>query len=369
MTRAESYFGDECVASLRCMGEWDNKMGKELSHIFCAEQTAERLTGSVGGGFLSLLRDYSHAYHFGSIVVDTFFYAVRLPFESGSSTCWGDVIHGTEGNDTSGPVLAMLKALRDSPNDSLYGEKAAFVCGFLTHIALDTILHPYVYHVSGNYYSDNPVERQESQARHRLIESWFDLYLLQQSSLRLSRCRYLQKIRRKGALNRELMRFLFDACEKSFQIDPDSWRHLLRGYRVQMILNAAFRRAAVGRFLCLVDRFLSGRMKSFLALFYPWGSSEVPEEIISFTSYRHPVTGEELAGGFQRLWEQSLERGGEFLTAVEKFLFLGMDDDELRKVIRGYSLSTGLLGVPTREAVHYRPIPIEKLWLHGKSRD
>lgn len=343
-------------------------MGKELSHIICAERTAERLTGSVGGGFLSLLRDYSAAYHFGAIVADTFFYAVRLPSESGTSTCWGDVIHGAAGNDTSGPVHEMLKALRNSPNDTLYGEKAAFVCGFLTHIALDSTLHPYVYHVSGNYYDDCPVARRESQVRHRLIEAWFDLHLLELSSQRLARCTYLRQIRGKKAQNRELMRFLFAACEKSFQIDPDSWRFLQRGYRVQMILNAAFRRAALGKSLCLVDTFLSGRLQAFLALFYPWGISEVPDELINFRSFHHPVTGEELAGGFPELWEQALVRGGEFLTAVEKFLFLGRDDDELRRVIRGYSLSTGLEGVPTQEAVHYRPIPLERLWLHGKGR-
>jgi hypothetical protein len=351
-----------------CRGKWDDEMGKELSHIICAEQTAQSITGSVGGGFLSLLRDYSAAYHFGSIVADTFFYAVRLPFESGHSPCWGDMIHGADGNDTSGPVHEMLKALRDSPNDTLYGEKAAFVCGFLTHIALDSTLHPYIYHVSGNYYADCPVERRESQVRHRLIEAWFDLHLLQQSSLRLARCGYLRKIRAKGALNKELMRFLFTACEKSFQIDPDSWRFLLRGYRVQMILNAAFRSATLGKSLRLADSFLSKRLQTFLALFYPWGCPEVPGEIINFRSFRHPVTGEEHEGDFQRLWNQSLERGGDFLASVEKFLFLGRDDDELRKVIRGYSLSTGLEGVPIREAIHYDRIPLEKLWLHGKRR-
>jgi hypothetical protein len=343
-------------------------MGKELSHIICAEQTAERLTGSVGGGFLSLLRDYSSAYHFGAIVADSFFYAVRFPFESGSSTCWGDMIHGAEGNDTGGPVHEMLKALRDSPNDVLYGEKAAFVCGFLTHIALDSTLHPYVYHVSGNYYSDCPIARRESQVRHRLIEAWFDLHLLQQTSQRLARSKYLQKIRSKGVLNRDLLRFLFTACEKSFRIDPESWRFLLRGYRVQMVLNSVFRSEILGKSLCLVDRALSGRLQTFLALFYPWGHSEIPAEIINFRSFRHPVTGEEHTGNFQNLWEQSLARGGEFLASVEKFLFLGMDDDELRKVIRGYSLSTGLEGIPIGEAVHYEKIPLERLWLHGKRR-
>jgi hypothetical protein len=340
-------------------------MGKELSHIICAEQTAQSLIGSVGGGFLSLLRDYATSYHFGSIAADTFFYAVRLPSESDQLPCCGDMIHGADGNDTSGPVHEMLKSLRENPNDVLYGQKAAFVCGFLTHIALDSTLHPYVYHVSGNYYADCPLERRESQVRHRLIEAWFDLHMLTQASMRLGRCRYLSDIRGKGALNRELMRFFFSACEKSFHMDADAWNRLQRGYRVQMLLNAAFRRATLGKTLRLVDGFLSGRLQSFLALFYPWEYPEVPGEIINFNSFRHPVTGEQHNGGFQRLWRQSLDRGGEFLGAVEKFLFLGRDDDELRKVIRGYSLSTGLEGVPISDAVHFERIPLEKLWQHG----
>ncbi|MDD2320681.1 MAG: zinc dependent phospholipase C family protein [Geobacteraceae bacterium] len=340
-------------------------MGKELSHIICAEQTAQSLVGSVGGGFLSLLRDYSTSYHFGAIAADTFFYAVRLPSEPERSPCCGDMIHGADGNDTSRPVHEMLKFLRDTPNDSLYGEKAAFVCGFLTHIALDSTLHPFVYHVSGNYYADCPLERRDSQVRHRLIESWLDLHMLDRASMRLARCRYLSEIRGKGALNRELMRFFLDACEKSFDVHVDSWERLLRGYRVQMLLNAAFRSAMLGKTLRLVDGFLSGRLQSFLALFYPWHYPEVPGEIINFDSFLHPVTGEQRNGGFQHLWRQSLERGGEFLESVEKFLFLGRDDDELRKVIRGYSLSTGLEGVAISEAVHFERIPLERLWLHG----
>jgi len=278
------------------------------------------------------------------------------------------MIHGAEGNDTSRPVHEMLKSLRDAPNDSLYGEKAAFICGFLTHIALDSILHPYVYHVSGNYYAECPLERRESRIRHRLIEAWFDLHLLDQSSLRLTRCAFLPKIRRKGALNLELMRFFFSACEKSLSLDPDSWHYLLQGYRHQMILNAAFRRATIGKALRLADGFLSGRLQSFLALFYPWDFPEAPEEIINFPSYRHPVTGNECNGGFHSLWKKALERGGKFLTAVEQYLFLGKDDDELRKVVRGYSLNTGLVGVPIRKAVHYERIPLERLWLHGTGR-
>jgi hypothetical protein len=336
-------------------------MGKELSHILCAEQAAYSGAGASGGGLRSLLGDFSRCYHLGSIVPDTFFYAVRLPFTTGNPSGYGDMIHGSGGNDTGRPAHEMLKALRDAPHDPLFMEKAAFVCGYLTHIALDSVLHPYVYHVSGNYYADCPVERREAQARHRLIEGWFDLHLLQLASRKLAGCAYLSDIRRNGSVTRELLRFFLDACEKSMPMDPAAWRDLLRGYRVQMTLNAVFRMASAEKLVRRMDRTLGGRLMSFHALFYPGKFREIPREIIHFPSFRHPVTGEEREGGFESLWKQALARSEEFLAAAATFLFAGGGDDGLRSVIKGYSLSSGIVGVPIRDAVYYDCIPLEKL--------
>jgi hypothetical protein len=339
-------------------------MGKELSHIFCAQQAAAR-RAAVGGQLHNLLASAPHAYHFGAIAADTFFYAVRLPGEPARSGCCGDLVHGADGNDTSAPVHEMLKALREAPDDPLFAEKTAFVSGFLTHVALDTSLHPYVYHVSGNYYADCPVTRREAQVRHRLIESWLDLHMLQQNSLDLGRCNFLRDIRRNEAVNRELLQFFFSACARVLPLVPAAFSDLLRGYRVQMTLNTAFGNAAIGAMVRRLDRLLAGRMSAFLALFYPWDDGPVPRDIVEFSSYRHPVTGEERFGGFAIIWEEALTRAEGFLDAAEAFLFAGQDDALFLEEVRGYNFSTGLVGVPIRDAIHYNCIPLELLWRHG----
>jgi hypothetical protein len=336
-------------------------MGKEISHILCAGQAARSSAGAGRAGLRSLLGDFSRSYHFGSIVPDTFFYAIRLPFTTGNPSEYGDAIHGAGGSDTSRPAHEMLKSLRDAPNDPLFREKAAFVCGYLTHMALDSTLHPYVYHVSGNYYADCPVERREAQTRHRLIEGWFDLHLLQQIAREPATCGYVSDIRRNRSVNMELLRFFLDACEKSMPMKPSAWRELQRGYRVQMTLNAIFRKSSAEKLVRRMDRTLRGRLMTFHALFYPGNLREFPREITNFSSFRHPVTGEERKGGFGSLWKQALERSGEYLAAADAFLFAGGDDDCLRSAIQGYSLSSGLVGVPMRDAVYYECIPLEKL--------
>jgi len=337
-------------------------MGKELSHILCAEQTARGLGGSAGDSLRPILRECSEAFHLGSIAADTFFYAVRMPFESGGSPCYGDLLHGRDGADTSAPIHEMLRVLRDTPHDPLLREKTAFLCGFLTHIALDSVLHPFVYHRSGDYYAECPRERQNARVRHRLIEAWIDLYLIEQSSLDLSGCSFLQNIRRNGHVNKELLRFFFASCVSAIGVDSTAWRYLLRGYRVQMTLNSAFRQARTERLVRRVDRLAGGRLKSFLALFYPHGFGEIPGEIVHFPKYHHPVTGEEHEGGLQRIWSQAVERGREFLESAGGFLFRRSTDIDVRRVIRGYNLSTGLVGISMAGAVHFDCIPTARLW-------
>lgn len=347
------------------MGKGFNSMGKEISHILCAEQVAHGGVGSLSDRLRSVLKDALHSFHFGSIVADTFFYAVRLPFEGKRIFCFGDVIHGSDGNDTSRPALEMLRFLRGTQNDPLFAEKAAFACGFLTHIALDSVLHPFVYHVSGNYYAACAAERNAARARHRLVESWLDLQVLRQASLELPGCTFLPDIRRNGVVNRELLRFFSSACTGGNGDEPTCWHDLQRGYRVQMALNALFGNRGAAALVNRADRLFAGRLGSFLALFYPWGYSEIPGEILHFDSYTHPVTGEILEGGFARLWSDALQRGEIFLAAADRFLFGAGNDDALGNAVQGFSLNTGLVGVPIRDAVHFDCIPLERLWSHG----
>jgi hypothetical protein len=349
------------------MGKGFNWMGKEISHILCAGQAVHAGMGSLGDRLRSVLSDALHSFHFGSIVADTFFYAVRLPFERKRAFCFGDAIHGSDGNDTSRPALEMLRLLRGTPNDPLFAEKAAFACGFLTHIALDSVLHPFVYHVSGNYYAACPAERNDARARHRLVESWLDLQVLRQASLELPGFTFLSDIRRNGVVNRELLRFFASVCADAAEDEPACWHDLRRGYRVQMALNALFGNRGAAALVNRADCLFAGRFGSFLALFYPWGYSEIPGEILHFDSYNHPVTGEMLKGGFDRLWSDALQRGKIFLAAADRFLFGAGNDDALGDAVQGFSLNTGLVGVPIRGAVHFDCIPLERLWSHGRS--
>lgn len=339
-------------------------MGKEISHIILAEESARLLDDPGKDDFARALDEFSAAFHFGSIAADTFFYAVRIPFVESGFPCCGDRLHGVDGNDTSVTFLHMLGELKDNPADPLFGEKLAFICGFLTHIALDTVIHPCVYYFSGNYYHECPGERALATTRHRLIESWLDLFFLRKTSRDAAEFRPLADIRRNSRLNLALLRFFFKSFTRAEQADESLWKYLQRGYNVQMFLNSKYPDPAWGRMVGAANRALKGRLNSFLALFYPWNYRKIPPEVTDFEFYRHPVTGEELSTGLDTLWESARERSCDFLHAVREYIYHGGDRERLAGIIKGYSLNTGMAGVPISDAGYFDSLPLDRIWAY-----
>ena len=339
-------------------------MGKEISHILMAEQSAHSLEDPGRDPLAALLRDFSPAFHFGSIAADTFFYGIKVPFLEKKYDCCGDMIHGAEGNDTSLPLLSMLQDLRNNRHDRLFREKLAFACGFLTHIALDTVCHPCIYYFSGNYHHESVEERVKAVTRHRLIESWLDLFVLRKASITIENCLFMETIRRNTPLNLELLRFFFESFERTASVDGYLWKYLRRGYNVQMLLNSMFPNAFWGKMVGTANRALKGKLNTFMALFYPWDYREIPPEVFDYEYYLHPVTGEELPGGFNQLWESAGKRCLEFLEAVREYIYGDGDQERLGRVLKGYSLSTGLVGVPVSEAGYFDIMPMNRIWAY-----
>src|SRR3954470_8822008 len=151
-------------------------MPKELTHILFADQLTNRLDRI---GPAQLLRRNRATLHFGSIATDTLYYEVTFPIIDHDYAHWGEIIHGGQGEDTGTPIREMLRRLQKHPDTANNDARFAFVCGFLSHMALDIVFHPWVYAVTGPYYDPDPDIQTSSQMSHRLVESWLDLLMLQ----------------------------------------------------------------------------------------------------------------------------------------------------------------------------------------------
>lgn len=342
-------------------------MPKELTHILFADAVIAGLEAGGEAGPADLLRRERATFHFGSIATDTLFYGVTLPVLDRDFRPWGDIVHGEEGEDTGTPIREMLERLRDGTAGAAGGAsddvKFAFVCGFLTHMALDIVFHPWVYSVTGQYYDPDPVRRTDSQMRHRLVESWLDLLMLRGEGTDPAHFPAMTAVRRNGPSNLACLDFFAVCFRAAWRIEGDVGRYARRFYRVQMILARLFASSVAMRTAALANRITGGRLRAFLALFYPADTQRMPTELFAFQEYRHPVTGERVAATLGSMWEEARRLAVDLLTAAAA-IRNGAPSAALDAVLGGRSLDVGLSGCPASRAAHFDIYPAELIWAY-----
>lgn len=324
-------------------------MPKEITHIVFSDQSLELLKDTELYNHLSQSKN---SYHFGSLAVDSFYYNVKLPFIDKDFFQWGDLVHGAEGNHPFIPIFKALEELKNNKSDTLFSDKFSFICGYLTHCALDVNFHPYVYYFSGNYYDPDKEESINAQMRHRLIEGWIDLHLINEHGLNKYHTKSAAKVFGNDFINLKLLEFLSLHFANIWESDKATiFKAIKRGYFIQKVLNNIFDNKLLKDYIKSINDLSNNKARSYLALFYP-DTYDIPDYILNFGTFKNPVTGEEYQSSFNDLWNQALKLSSEFLKAVDQYIFHN-NNEILSEVIKGYSLDVGLIEVPVKEVKHF----------------
>jgi len=325
-------------------------MPKEITHIFFSEDTVKELDKS---NLFSVINSNKPFYNFGSIAVDIFYYNLNK-----KAIEQGDALHGKDGNETSLPIIEALKELKKNKDDKYFNQKLSFICGFLTHMALDITFHPYVYYFSGNYYDKNKEKRTLARMNHRIIEVFIDLFLLDKKSIELKNFKDLENIYKNKEINLIILDFLSKAFSKAWKTDDNILKPLKRGYYIQKFLTKQFKNPQANKLLKIVNILSDNKLKSYLVLFYPIKYTKIPSEIIDFGTFKHPVTNAEYKGNFYTLWNDALNLSTSFLKAVNDFIFLDCDESVLKSIIKDYSLDVGLVKTKVSDAKYFSPLSL-----------
>lgn len=328
-------------------------MPKELTHILFADSVRDALPAPAARHTADL--------HFGAIAPDVFYYVAPLPGTGAGLHAWGEVLHGADGEDTGSLPAAMLERVAARPPGEERDRRTAFLCGFLSHMALDIAFHPWVTHRSGD-------DRQAT-LRHLLVESWLDLVMLRRAGLALETWRPLDAVRANGRSNRAALDLLADAFAAAWDADPAALRRALGWqYRVQMALTRLFPLRGAARAAALADRAAGGALKERVALFYPVDRSGLPAGLFDFDGFVHPVTGAIVEGGLADRWQAARDLAVAFFGAVADALDGRAGVAWLSAVMGGRSLTTGLPNCPAGRARHFDPVAVAPLWRYGASR-
>lgn len=156
----------------------------------------------------------------GSIAPDLYYFYHPLSRKKNQKALyWGNLAHHHKVCEI---MLAFLDDLKTESPGPHHDKKLAFVLGYLSHCAADIITHPYIFYITGDYYSSNPRKAARAQEKHLRIEFALDSYMLHQ---------------RWGMSPREYdyLHYLADTFELNAdgdrQLDRDIWRMWVRALR------------------------------------------------------------------------------------------------------------------------------------------
>jgi hypothetical protein len=286
---------------------------------------------------------YPDLYQLGAVVFDSAFYAVRYPQAAEASEA-GLRLHGIHGEDTYEPLRGLLalelaqdrvyegpRGGEDAPKQGLEdpsdrgqgGDPArgvplptlSFIAGCVTHIMGDTHFHPLVNFFSGKYYSDDPVQMDRSQKRHRRFEAALDRHFLSVSGAEL---------RNGGSLSRTLAAATAAVGDRLEDLAAGLYYGSGGPGRPAMILllrrHAAIQKlfgspiaASLAR---AIGALLGGGAARAAAAFY---ASDPPEGYALFQGpieYRHPNTGEEHRESVGELLDRAASAGAAVLETL-----------------------------------------------------
>ncbi|WP_285906269.1 zinc dependent phospholipase C family protein [Pseudodesulfovibrio pelocollis] len=322
-------------------------MPKDLIHFDIAGRTARLLAQTRFGPCLSA---EGHGLHLGSVFHDALFYAAwpgDAPLERLAHT-----LHGARGEDTFA-LVRMLAAHARTDGSPL---AAAVLVGVVSHLFADTVMHPLVWHLTGDYYASDATARSMARQRHRALESLMDMVACPHM---LGRTRYRLglMLRRCPAL---LERGLPVAGLAAMAgMEPDATRAgLARAWRIFALFQAAYSNRPLARAAFALRPRLPRAAAELAALAYAPQLLRQAQTLAGPIAYRHPVTGETLTATLDQLMDEAAQRAAALCLKLEPAIFDsdGIDLDEM-----GPSMDAGLPGVESDRMRHFASPPFPEL--------
>lgn len=320
-------------------------MPKDLVHFAVAERTAALLASTRYATCLAP----GHGLLLGAVFHDALFYATPpsgTPLERLAHR-----LHGADGEDTF--TLIRLQAEHAAEADTLLAR--SLLVGMVSHLYADAVMHPLVWHLSGDYYSPIPAEKSAARQRHRALEALMDMVVCPGM---LGRSRYSLRL-----MLRRCPRILdglpVSRLGSMANMPPSATASALgRAWATYAILQAAYSNRFLARTAFTLRPALPRPAAELSALFYAPQLLRQADALTGPVTFLHPVTGRSNTTSLDELMDQAAVRAAALCHRLEPAVFdsarLDLDD-------AGPSMDAGLPGVSTREMLHFARPPFPRL--------
>jgi len=120
--------------------------------------------------------NYKNYGNIGTVAPDIFYYYhIFSPIRSSKAQFWGDLHHHQKVLEL---VLNFLDLCHETEEEISRNKLIAFTYGYICHCVVDIVTHPYIFYISGDYYSKDPKIASLAQVNHLRVEYALDSFLL-----------------------------------------------------------------------------------------------------------------------------------------------------------------------------------------------
>lgn len=325
-------------------------MPRDLTHVIFADDIRAHLSPEARRD----TGENASAYHMGAIAHDAFLY--------GSAPKLATKIHGGLGDDTRAVMIEMMDDARAEKDPERRAIKKSFVYGFLSHAAVDTTFHPFVYSVSGSQVPENNPDQKHvdlAKTRHRYIETWLDVHFLREKNLSLDTFKPFKAVANDKRTNAVVPSFFSRNYQKAYGIDQDLTSVFKNSMKMQLFIGRVTQSQPLGKALRALDNALDGRLGLAVSGFYQ-NDRNMPPILRDFESYKHPVTGQTVGQTLNGLTRDAVALGTTYIAAAEKYIKDG-DKQAFLTTVPNRNLDTGVENTKLADIKLAVPADIEKL--------
>jgi hypothetical protein len=213
---------------------------------------------------------------------------------------------------------------------------------------------------SGRGHVEGDEHREGFLDRHRSLETWMDLALLQARPA--FRPRYHFSLWDGKEMD---ARSFYEFAALYFGPGCGDRRRMAAVFACHALLQRAFFSRSLGKFLFRLNKATGTPAGSHLALFYPPVKKDAPPLLAEPLTYLHPVTGRPSRATFAGLLKKATLCGAALMNRIQRHAEAGTVAEYLSRVT-GPSLETGLAGFGAHDMRHLDPDPdIPKVILFG----
>lgn len=323
-------------------------MPKDFIHFKIAQITADQLEGTQ---YTSCLKKHEDGLLLGSIFHDAMFYAVTpkgKPLETLSHA-----LHGKEGQDTFELIRTQARHAKATTTSTL---PSAVLVGLVSHLYADVVIHPLVWHLTGQYYAENAASKSQARRHHRALESLMDMVACPDM---IGRTRY--RIR-------TLLRRCPDFLNTGIPIDGLSLlakmplkttrKCLASAWTIYSLLQWAYAQPTLARILFALRNELPSSIAEIGMLFYAPQLLTQSEQLQGTINYTHPATDAKLAASLEQLMHTAATKAASLCRQLEPAVF---GDAPIHIPGPGPSMDAGVAGVSTQQMTSFSDVPFPNL--------